>query len=260
MKILLPIHKRSTLFYQINEENGLGHEITISPIRKWKNLDQYDLVVPLSLNQIRVAKKLNLTKNTVLPNDRAMNLCDHKLALNSFLIQSGLGEHIPELFPSEFPMIKKPNIGIASEGIEIYQEERKIDYEKLLKRGEFLQQYIYGNEYSINAVILNNKVIYIGNYNYDLSKYEMLHHQEYEDRKKKIEKGVNRLEKTSQNTIEFIEKVCSVLDYGSGVFHMGYKEVDGVIKLIEINPRWSATSIFYMEELVCALKKSLNDL
>jgi len=44
---------------------------------------------------------------------------------------------------------------------------------------------------------------------------------------------------------EFIETVCRVIDYGNGIMHLGYRMKGGVKQLIEINPHWSATSMFY---------------
>lgn len=256
MKILLPKHRRSTIF-----KSQSSSEIQIMKIIEWEEvIRDFDLVIPLSLEQIRAVYELGLdTSKMVLPNRRAQELCNYKLALNSFLIQAGLGENIPILFPSEFPMIKKPSIGRSSSGIEILLDEVDIDYQELLENEFFLQEFIPGEvEFSVNGVIEDNKVKFSIDCSYSLEENGMAFFKDYDTRLERFEDGSDVLFETSDPVLNFIETVCEVIDYGSGAFHMGYKVQDGVIKLIEINPRWSAGSIFCMDEMVNAFKEIVD--
>lgn len=87
--------------------------------------EEFDLVVPLTIPQIAVARGLNTAdrpRRALVPDADVVALTDDKLAFNVRLIALGFGEHIPALLsdpPTRRPFIRKARRGDFGAGCRI---------------------------------------------------------------------------------------------------------------------------------------------
>lgn len=87
------------------------HEVTFGDIQH-TDLDAYDLVVPLALEDLRYLSRLPLgTRNLIpVPTPEAIELCDDKLKFHTYLSDRGYAQWLPRIDGQlDYPYILKRN-------------------------------------------------------------------------------------------------------------------------------------------------------
>lgn len=198
----------------------------------------------------KLATKLRLPTN----NPQVVNTCRNKDILAETLSSNGINcpytlkiksidelQHVFSKSNIKFPVVIKPSKGTGSIGVRLCHEENEaLEYTKSLLNQEvqtnqnsnivLLQEYIAGEEYSVETISINNKVQIIGITKKHLS-----------DEPYFVETGHDfpaLLEESLENRIhEIICNSFNVLGFSLGPAHTEIRVKNNIPYIIEINPR-----------------------
>ena len=208
-----------------------------------RSLNQYDLVVPLTIPDLEVsmARRHEVNANSIpIPSRESFNICNDKRLFNDFMLSHNYSEYVPgEQTAAQFPfMLKK----ITDEGgentfivenmrdMELYREQyESLDY--------FTQNIIAGKrEYATHIIVKDGKIV---------NALTIL----YLFRKDCYVKGKDNYVcrfVTFNKHLSIFEKILGEMQF-DGLCCVNYKEQNGVPKILEINPRFggSLCEFFY---------------
>jgi predicted ATP-grasp superfamily ATP-dependent carboligase len=218
------------LFNLINEKQ----------INKLIKLYKIDLIIPLSLKDMKMLSQSNINCSYLSPNNyNKIDMLDNKFLFNEFMIKNELEKYIPETYIVKnnainynkiirYPAIVKQSYGVGGNNIHIlYSEKDLIPFDT-----EFIiQEYIIDEiEYIGNFIVNNGKITY--------SKFLKL---VYNDKFFIHKSLINEFEFVEID-IEIFEIIFNKLNY-TGIACSDFKIKDNVIKIFEINPRFGGTFI-----------------
>jgi len=130
----------------------------------------FDLVVPLSIDQIAPARAANRDRRrAVLPTPELVESCDDKLLFNQRLDALGFGDCIPALLPdppADFPYIRKARRGDYGAGIRVVHRPGE-DTPPI--PDSFCQRVVAGSaEYVLHLLRIDGAIRYSLSYRYDM--------------------------------------------------------------------------------------------
>jgi hypothetical protein len=208
-----------------------------------KCIDEYDLIIPLTLKNLTDSNVRNLLKNKTIPipSMDAILLCDNKIEFNKFMIANGFGSNIPALEkPFTFPYILKKNKDEYSENtFIIYNVEDEQNYAEQLNSADFFSQEIITgkNEYATHINFIDNKIV-----NSLTVKYIF--------KSEGVIKGKHDNVIITITYCPYLELFTSILQTigFNGICCFNYKVKNNVPYILEINPRFggSLCDYFYL--------------
>lgn len=223
--------------------NDKEYEGFIKNIIKDNKIHYY---LPLIDEEIILAKKLEKFQNVkvISPTLEFSNLCLNKYELMHSLSENNIS-YIPSYLGHEFkdqleyPIFVKPNSGRGSRGIKMIKNPKQLEayhiLEQTLKSNTLIQPLLTGTEYTVGVnVDSHNRILSICS-------------------KKVIEKkGITKIA-TIENNVSINSKVLEIVKILNpcGPFNVQLiMDQLGDIKIFEINPRFSTTTIM---EYFCEL-------
>jgi predicted ATP-grasp superfamily ATP-dependent carboligase len=237
--------KKLNILFSLNNEREedikksfrlLQHTISFDEFTHEK-LENKDLVVPLSLNDIR---RINLhpelaTRNPIpIPSNESMDICDDKYLFYTTLAKKGFEKDMPRVGKDlKMPyMVKKK---IAHMGMDCYvidSEAKAEKYENEINDPDyFCQEIVQGpKEYATHLLFKNGKVVYALNVIYIFSTPTYV-----KGRDKFI---CNKLGRCPHQ--ELFGRMLAAIDF-EGLCCFNYKEIHGKPYVFEINPRFGGS-------------------
>ncbi|MEE9355328.1 MAG: ATP-grasp domain-containing protein [Methylococcaceae bacterium] len=243
-------HKRKfKILFSIKEEwkpaiiRGFAstkHEIMFDELTT-ENIVLYDLVVPLTINDIIFLDETRhlIEKNLIpIPRRESVLLCDDKYRFNRTLIENGFGEFIPKIDCKQiYPYILKKRIddwGENSHIISNAQEEQK--YSHLINnQNYFCQEVIPGSEeYATHILFKDRKILCVINNKYGFKSELPI-------------KGKDKEESRKICSCPYLESFTTILNFleFEGLCCINYKIHQGIPYIFEINPRFGGTLAKY---------------
>lgn len=154
----------------------------VPPFRQWTKFKEalleicrekkVDLIIPCGNDNelIKFAKDVKYFKNVnidvLTPDYESIKICNDKVKCNKFV--SDLGIKVPKdyklsdsLKNIKFPLILKNKKGGGSQNIQIINNEKDLLYYKSKFKNVILQEFVKGQEYSIDAVLNNSSEIIV---------------------------------------------------------------------------------------------------
>ena len=129
------------------------------------NIKAYDLVVPLTIQELenKEIQKLLANNPIPIPSIESVLLCDDKYQFNKALISNGFGGFIPRMNDSfAFPFILKKKIDQYGENTHIISgvQEEAFYSDKIASEEYFTQEIITGKkEYATHIVFKNGQIL-----------------------------------------------------------------------------------------------------
>ena len=211
-----------------------------------------DYYLPLIDEELYLAKK-EMTEETsvhvIAPSSTFIHLCLNKYELMKFLkqqkiskIESVLGSEFKDQI--EYPLFVKPVSGRGSRGIRKINSKRELEAYYILEgydpKDVLVQPYVEGQEYTVGITVNNlNNILCISS--------------------KRIlaKKGITKIAVTEINEkINFLAKRLVEIMKPVGPMNVQlFVTNDGEIKIFEINPRFSTTTILEIEAGVNVIEK-----
>ncbi|MCP4002480.1 MAG: hypothetical protein GY727_16385 [Gammaproteobacteria bacterium] len=220
------------------------------------HLDQYSLVIPLSLPDTYYLNKNHAELNGekfLIPSNRAIDICKDKVAFNNYLCDTGYQNYIPNISGEQkFPYVLKKRVSEFGENIfYIKNASDEHKYQSKLSSDEYFKQaYIGGRkEYTTHILIKNKKIIFQKTLEFDFNDEFYIKGKYYK-----------RMSWKKLETPPFINDfllILNNLDY-EGICCFNYKIHDKQIKLFEINPRYGGSLTQFLKELMVAYAESMN--
>lgn len=216
-----------------------SHSITYGTLDK-KFIDEYDLIIPLTLKNLMDSNVRNLIENKTipLPSMDSILLCDNKIEFNNFLIANGFKINIPALEkPFNFPYILKKNKDEYGENtFIIYNVKDEQNYAEQLNSPDFFSQEIIKgkNEYATHINFADNKIVNSLTVKY-IFKTEMVIKGKHDNLIKTI---------TYCPYLELFTSILKTIGY-NGICCFNYKVKDNVPYVLEINPRIGGSLCMY---------------
>lgn len=212
---------------------------TISRIIKRHKIDYYipliDEEIPQALSMAATRKGLRV----IAPRKGFVGLCLDKYALMRQLASRQISEvktwKVPEFKGEMFPIFVKPRVGRGSRGgRKIMSSEELSAYfrvEPYSPADVIVQEYLEGDEYTVSVVVNNqNRPMAIV------------------PKKIILKKGITQQAVTEKNKL--IEETCRKIVeklQPAGPFNVQLRIVKGKLKIFEINPRFSTTTVLTCE-------------
>lgn len=200
----------------------------------------FDLVVPLSVAQIEPARRANADgrRCAVLPTPELVALCDDKLAFNRWLIDHGFGAHVPTLLadvPDDYPYIRKARSGNFGAGCAMVRDARDAERLGPIDAGSFHQRAVAGaEEYVLHLLRIDGRIRYRLGYCYDMGTPLAVRGAA------KAARSVVPAE--PPQALPLCTAILDALGY-EGTCCFNYKLEDGVVQLLEINPRFGGSLV-----------------
>ena len=219
-------------------------------------IDAFAAVVPLSIADYTVlAQRPDLLGRSFLhPPLATARLCNDKLALAEHLIARGFGAHIPAIRTTgdgSYPIVRRPRCEEYGQGARLLLGA---DDEVALSEpadSEFDQAYVPGaDEYALHLIRHDGRIRFAW----------ALHHRMAGPG---LIRGIDHSPVNSQPidpaaAIAVFAPMLASLDY-EGTCCIDYKIHDGVVQLLEINPRFGASLAFginaYLEAYMRCLRR-----
>jgi len=225
--------------------------LVIDLIRQ-KNIDYY---IPLIDEELPIAKyqiAKSASVHVIAPELSFIDLCLNKYELMKFLkvnklsvIESYLGSEFDQQLP--FPVFVKPVSGRGSRGIRKINSKEQLNayymLEGYLPEEVLVQPLVEGQEYTVGVTTNNlNKILCIGS-------------------KRIISKrGITQMAVTENNSQinELAQRLVQIMQPKGPINIQLFLTDEGEIKIFEINPRFSTTTILEIEAGVNVVKEYLD--
>ena len=222
---------------------GSKHHIFFKELNS-NSTDGYDLIVPLTIQELLSDKtrKLLINNPIPLPNMASIDLCDDKYQFNSFLISKGFGDYIPSMDgPFDYPYIFKKKVdqfGANTHIIHGIKEEKKLAAH-LKSSDYFAQEMIKGNtEYATHIVFKQGKILHSLNIKYIFN----------------LDMGIKGKDESVTRICRcpYLDVFSAILEAirFEGVCCFNYKVRDNIPYIIEINPRFGGSLSRYFSLFV----------
>ncbi len=225
-------------------ENRLSHEKNIIGV-----LSTSDFFVEIAAN---IALILGLHSVSI----NSIRNCRNKKTLSEFLINNNIAAPITLSAASieqaklldlklNYPVIVKPNFGSGSRGVRLCQDKKAyVDYIKTYQFTEdelLIQPYISGDEYSVEAIGLNDKIEIIGitkKYLGNLPYFVEIGH----------DFPAQLTQSTTNTIVQTVKKALKAVGLTFGPSHTEIRINNDIPYVIEINPRLAGGMIPCMIE------------
>jgi len=196
------------------------------------NITIYDLVVPLSITDLRFLnnhKELIQHNPLPIPSMEVINLCNDKVLFQQFMEKFGFAAYTPKCSGQlSFPVIIKKREAEYSVGSEIiYDRNNFIKYKKLIQEEDyFIQEFIPGKkEYSTHLLFIDNKIHKSLTLQYKYEKSIHIHGKDEVLFTKVVSCPYLKIFAAILSSIEFVGICC-----------IDYKVYKGKLIIFEINP------------------------
>lgn len=221
------------------------HEIDFGELSQ-SNLKNYDLVVPLTINDLKYLNKIRnqIIDNPIpIPSLESIELCDDKHLLNQSLIANNFGIYVPKIGGSQsFPYILKKKIDYSGENSHIIHDsqQEQLFSEALNNPDYFTQELITGPlEYATHILFKNKKIVYSINIEYTFE----------------TETPIKGKTKSFYLTVcrnPYDKEFTSILNSigFEGICCFNYKVRDNLPMIIEINPRFGGSLAPYFPSFI----------
>lgn len=198
------------------------------------DLSQYDLVVPLRIDQYVCVRDADAPVRATVPSSPLVALCDDKLALACWMRDNGFGAILPafQTATRAYPHVRKARFGEFGLGTHIvhgpWDEVEDGD-------SHFRQQAVPGRlEYALHLLRIGGRVRYARCYRYDMGQAL----------------GVRGAALTPLDcqpvdpgpALAPCVELLAALDY-EGLCCINYKIDRGVLRVLEINPRFGGSLV-----------------
>ena len=238
-KIIKKIYPKNNVFIVPMVKNNT-YEKVVEDIIDQNNIEYYIPLIDEELPKALNIANYNSHLKIISPNKYFVNIC-----LNKYLLMKELSKNKiskvetykgTDFNPNfKFPIFVKPIVGRGSRGIckieNIMKYKAYFNLENYDAKEIMVQEYLDGEEYSVSVVVNNlNRLIAVV------------------PKRIIFKRGVTQHAVTENN--ENIKSVCeNIVDIFKpcGPFNVQLKIVKGKIKIFEINPRFSTTSILTCE-------------
>ncbi|MDB5694697.1 MAG: hypothetical protein JWN21_240 [Sphingomonas bacterium] len=199
------------------------------------NFAAYDLVVPLRIDQIALARAANTDKRrAVLPEAELLDICDDKLLFNEHMVALGFGDAIPAVLPeppNRYPYVRKARRGDFGKGVVIVrapgEDEPSPD--------SFAQVAVEGaDEYVLHLLRVDARVRYSLCYRYDMG-IEL-----------SVRGAVDHYRSMAPAEPGDVLPACAAMLDAlgfEGTCCFNYKLVDGRAMILELNPRFGGSLV-----------------
>lgn len=145
--------------------NHLKHEISFEELSS-KNIVKYDLVVPLTIEDIKNLNNFRplLNKNPIpIPSNEALFICHNKNLFNKKLIENNFKDLVPQINDTlPYPYILKKNTDEygANSYIILNSENEQQIFDTLQIQDYYRQKLIFGKyEYATHILFIKNKIV-----------------------------------------------------------------------------------------------------
>lgn len=219
------------------------------------NLNLFDIIIPLTLNAqkyINSHPKLLKQNKMIIPSDFCIDLCDDKEEFYKYLLKNNLEEFAPRTNQKfSYPYILKKKIGQWGQGISIIKnsQDELTNIDNIKSKDYFTQEYIEGhNDYSAHIIIVNNKIIFYRGLNFIFSERFFIRGKDF--------KHIDNEEVCHTDFLPIFENILIKMGY-EGICCFGYKIVDNKPKIFEINPRYGASMIHFLNDALISYKNAI---
>ncbi|HEY1047010.1 MAG TPA: hypothetical protein VGF79_11265 [Bacteroidia bacterium] len=209
-----------------------------------ENIDYNEqLVVPLTINDLKIysRNKDKFKRNMVpVPSDSAFEICHNKGLFNEFMVNNGFGNLVPShKLPDlgKFPYVLKKKMDEG--GVETYMVSNQNDLNllgsKIFDPSYQVEEFLPGRrEYATHVLFKDGKIVSAVNicYLFETGSYV-----------KGKDKYICKYITTNPHLKQFSE-VLNTMGY-EGICCFNYKEIKGVPKIFEINPRFGGSLTEY---------------
>jgi len=226
----------------------MPHQVDFGKITE-DSYRRYDIVVPLSLSELEVARRHCPPENCALPlpSAGAVKLCEDKYEFNRVLIKAGFGRYIPTMGAGlATPYILKKRIG--EWGKDCYLILNSSDEEKHLHLIQdpryFCQQMVLGTrEFATHILFTGGKIVKALNIRYEFTGAAPIKGQDKE------------LFQTISGCpyLGLFARILRTIEY-EGLCCVNYKVANGEPLLLEINPRFGGSLAPYFFSFVRHLR------
>jgi ATP-grasp domain-containing protein len=245
MSLLLSCGARRILFsakpeWESEIKSGfrrLPHQIEFGPINE-ESFQRYDIVVPLSLDTLEIARRCSPFAKTVLPlpSRESVHLCDDKYQFNQTLIAAGFGRYIPKLgnrATLTLPYILKKRIGEWGKDCFVVRnpEDEAMQLGRITNSEYFCQELIPGSEeFATHILFVGGRIIKALNIKYEFRCDTPI-------------KGQDTAIAQSVYRCQFLDEFAQILEaiQFQGLCCVNYKVANGQPFLLEINPRFGGS-------------------
>ncbi|WP_426671419.1 ATP-grasp domain-containing protein [Mucilaginibacter sp. McL0603] len=202
-----------------------------------ENIRKGDLLVPLNVNDVRVASKMaHLTgdRRIPLPVLEAINICDDKYLFNKTLVEKGFKDIVPKIsnnLPTPYFLKKKVDLGGRNSHL-ILNAEAEAKFKDMINSPDYFRQEIVEgkSEYATHILFRDHRIVTTLTIKHTFPK----------------RLPVNGIDKSVYSTISncaYLDTFSSVLEAigFEGLCCFDYKVVDGKLYIFEINPRFGGS-------------------
>lgn len=217
--------------------SAIGFSFDMADLRE-ADLSQCDAVVPLTLwdrEFLEQRRARGEVFNALFPSADAQENCDDKLRFNRLLTAAGFGDHVPTVYA---------DASQAPAGAPIIVKRRRDEWGKLSRivtppadvplaydpAEEFLQEYVPGDlELSAHILVRQGCIVFARTARFDMPARPHV---------KGINTGYSRLVwQEGSDHVALFEDILNLVGFVDGTCCIDFREVDGVPRIFEINPR-----------------------
>ncbi len=213
---------------------GSRHKLHFGDFNE-KSIAENDLLVPISISDIKYLSGLRLTDNPIpIPDSKAVDICDDKFLFYQTLEEKGFGNYLPKIsndLPRPYILKRK----ISSYGVDCFVidgKETADKYKDMIGTPDyFCQQMVEGRtEFATHMIYKNGQILASLNIKYAF------------DNKMPI-KGKNKFLYQKVCSCPYLDLFADILrEIGfEGLCCFNYKELNGLPYIIEINPRFGGS-------------------
>jgi predicted ATP-grasp superfamily ATP-dependent carboligase len=225
--------------------------ILFCSVRDWPTLSTefFNLFIPIVSQDYKAYYDLKYESDAVIvPTQEKFEICLNKEIWYNFFKDNGLEKYCPEREMELFPCVLKPKIGYHSDGVKILYKSEKIP------EGYFTEEFLEGNEYSSDIIFSPNQgIVKVLTIEYPAEVVGKIRKIEDEEKRYNWLKN-NKIRKVElpENILSQISEILYLLQW-NGVINFNFKIKDETIKIFDINPSWSGSSILHVEDIIKSL-------
>ncbi|MFD1612230.1 hypothetical protein ACFSCW_10490 [Sphingomonas tabacisoli] len=199
------------------------------------DIASFDLVVPLTIDQIVAARDANADgrRRAVVPDAELVEICDDKLLFCENMLAMGLGALLPELLPDPpnvFPYVRKPRRGEFGDGIRIVRRPED-DHDP--SPHSFCQRPVEGAyEYVLHLLRVDGRIRYARCYRYLMADTLSVRGRE--------QPALTIAEAEPGRALKPCADILERLGF-EGTCCFNYKWEAGALRILELNPRFGGS-------------------
>jgi predicted ATP-grasp superfamily ATP-dependent carboligase len=228
----------------------LPHQVEFGSITA-ESFERYDIVVPLTIPDLEVARRhARLRKNALpLPSAESVRLCDDKYRFNQALIKAGFGRYIPKMQQGMGltpPYILKKRTGWRGQGCYLIRNhaDQEAQLDRIMNPQYFCQELIPGTtEFATHILFAGGRIVKALNI-----KYEFESDTPIKGQNAALLQVVHRCP-----CLDLFERILRTIRF-QGLCCVNYKVAKDQPFLLEINPRFGGSLAPYFFSFVRHLR------